>query len=84
MGKILVVYHSQQFGDTKALAEALAEGAREAGSELSVNMVLLGTLVRHGNMPFGREVVEEVLNSRTKKSFLEMNRKAFDLGFQVK
>jgi indolepyruvate ferredoxin oxidoreductase beta subunit len=57
--------------------------AREAGSELSVNMVLLGTLMRHGSMPFGREVVEEVLNIRTKRSFLEMNLKAFDLGFQV-
>ena len=33
MGKILVIYHSQQFGNTKALAEALAEGAREAGAD---------------------------------------------------
>jgi multimeric flavodoxin WrbA len=33
MGKILVVYHTQQFGDTGALAEALAEGAREGGAE---------------------------------------------------
>ncbi len=57
--------------------------AREAGSELSVNMVMLGTLMRHGKMPFGREVVETVLNARTKKSFLEMNLRAFDLGFQV-
>jgi indolepyruvate ferredoxin oxidoreductase beta subunit len=57
--------------------------AREAGSELSVNMVLLGTLMRHGNMPFGRDVLETVLNTRTRKAFLEMNRKAFDLGFQV-
>ena len=57
--------------------------AREAGSELSVNMVMLGTLMRHGEMPFGREVVETVLNTRTKKAFLEMNLTAFDLGFQV-
>lgn len=32
MGKILVIYHSQQYGNTKMLAEALAEGARQAGA----------------------------------------------------
>lgn len=57
--------------------------AREAGSELSVNMVMLGTLMRHGEMPFGKEVVEKVLNTRTRKAFLEMNLKAFALGFEV-
>ena len=34
MGKIIVIYHSQQYGDTKSLAEALAEGARAAGAEV--------------------------------------------------
>ena len=36
MFKILVIYHSQQFGDTKGLAEALAEGARESGAEVEL------------------------------------------------
>jgi multimeric flavodoxin WrbA len=36
MGKIVVVYHSQQYGNTKMLAEALAEGAREAGAEVNL------------------------------------------------
>ncbi len=36
MGKIIVIYHSQQFGNTKALAEAFAEGAREAGAEVEL------------------------------------------------
>jgi indolepyruvate ferredoxin oxidoreductase beta subunit len=57
--------------------------AREAGSELSLNMVMIGALMRHAEMPFGREVVETVLNTRTKKAFLKMNLKAFDLGFQA-
>jgi len=34
MAKILVIYHSQQFGNTRILAEALAEGAREDGAEV--------------------------------------------------
>ncbi len=36
MAKVLVVYHSQQYGDTKSLAEALAEGARGAGAEVQL------------------------------------------------
>jgi NAD(P)H dehydrogenase (quinone) len=33
---IVVVYHSQQYGNTKVLAEALAEGAREGGAEVNL------------------------------------------------
>lgn len=36
MAKIIVIYHSQQFGNTKALAEALAEGARETGAKVEL------------------------------------------------
>ena len=34
MRKILVIYHSQQLGNTKEIAEALADGAREAGADV--------------------------------------------------
>ncbi len=36
MQKILVIYHSQQFGNTKVLAEAVGEGAREGGAEVEL------------------------------------------------
>jgi len=36
MGKITLIYHSQQFGNTKVLAETLAEGARGAGAEVNL------------------------------------------------
>ena len=36
MEKILVIYHSQQYGNTKILAEAIAEGIREAGAEVNL------------------------------------------------
>ncbi len=36
MEKILGIYHSQQYGNTKILAEALAEGAREAMAEVNL------------------------------------------------
>jgi multimeric flavodoxin WrbA len=34
MVKILVIYHSQQYGRTKEIADAIADGAREAGAEV--------------------------------------------------
>jgi multimeric flavodoxin WrbA len=34
MKKILVIYHSQQFGNTKILALALADGIQKAGGEV--------------------------------------------------
>jgi len=36
MKKILVVYHSQQFGNTKSLALAVAEGMKDAGGEVII------------------------------------------------
>jgi multimeric flavodoxin WrbA len=36
MRRILIIYHSQQFGNTKVLAEALAEGVRQAGAEVEL------------------------------------------------
>jgi len=34
MKKILIIYHSQQFGNTKTLALALADGIRDAGGDV--------------------------------------------------
>lgn len=34
--KILVLYHSQQYGNTAAMAEAVAEGALTAGAEVTL------------------------------------------------
>jgi len=34
MGSVLVLYHSQEHGNTKAMAEAVAEGARAAGGHV--------------------------------------------------
>jgi flavorubredoxin len=36
MAKALVLYHSQEFGNTTAMAEAVAEGLRETGCEVDV------------------------------------------------
>ena len=36
MAKALVIYHSQEFGNTAAMAEAVAEGLRAAGVEVDL------------------------------------------------
>ncbi|MDH7487378.1 MAG: NAD(P)H-dependent oxidoreductase [Anaerolineae bacterium] len=36
MGSLLILYHSQEYGNTAAMAEAVAEGARAAGAEVTL------------------------------------------------
>jgi len=55
--------------------------AREAGNVLSVNMVLLGALIQTGKIPLSKETVQEAIKTKTKKTFMESNLKAFELGF---
>lgn len=57
--------------------------AKEAGNILSVNMVLLGSLVQTGSLPLSAESVKKAIQTRTRKAFLESNLNAFDLGFSA-
>jgi indolepyruvate ferredoxin oxidoreductase beta subunit len=57
--------------------------AKQAGSPMSVNIVLLGALIQTGALGFTRESVIEAIKRRTKKAFLDKNLKAFELGFEA-
>lgn len=57
------------------------ELAAEAGSPLSVNMVLLGALIQTGVLPITPETVQTAIGTIVKKTFVDINQKAFDLGF---
>jgi len=57
--------------------------ARKAGNVLSVNMVLLGALIQTGKIPLSAETVTETIKTKTKKTFVDSNLKAFDLGFSA-
>ena len=57
--------------------------AKEAGSPMSVNIVLLGALVQSGTLGFTKENVIKAIKLRTKKSFLDKNLNAFELGYQA-
>jgi indolepyruvate ferredoxin oxidoreductase beta subunit len=54
--------------------------AKQAGAELSVNIVLLGALVEAGVLPVTADSVADAIKETTKKSFMETNLKAFELG----
>ncbi|MFH1490313.1 MAG: 2-oxoacid:acceptor oxidoreductase family protein, partial [Pseudomonadota bacterium] len=55
--------------------------AREAGNILSLNIVMLGALARHGDLPFTADRMKQAIRENTKEKFLDMNLKAFDLGY---
>jgi indolepyruvate ferredoxin oxidoreductase beta subunit len=55
--------------------------AKEAGNVMAVNMILLGALIQTNTIPLRIENVKEAMKKTTKKSFLDTNLKAFDMGF---
>ncbi len=65
----------------KLIAFDAAALAKEAGNVLAVNMVLLGALIQTGVLPLSADEVKETIRTKTKKAFVDMNIKAFDLGF---
>ncbi len=56
--------------------------AKEAGNDLTVNMVLLGALIQTGVLPISADQIKEAIKARIKPQLAEINIKAFDLGFQ--
>jgi indolepyruvate ferredoxin oxidoreductase beta subunit len=61
-------------------ANALAE---EAGSAMAVNIVMLGALAQSGTLPLTRDHFLAALKKTIKKKLLDVNLKAFDLGFEA-
>lgn len=57
--------------------------AREAGGPLAVNMVLLGALAATGSLPFGPELLVEMIKTRTPPRYLEANLTAFQRGAEA-
>ena len=54
--------------------------AKEAGSIMSVNIVLLGALIQTGVLPISAEEIRSTIRTKTKAAFVDVNLKAFDLG----
>jgi indolepyruvate ferredoxin oxidoreductase beta subunit len=59
------------------------ELAEEAGNPLSLNMVMLGALIGSEATSVTEEAMKKTISTSTKKTFLESNLKAFDLGMEA-
>jgi indolepyruvate ferredoxin oxidoreductase beta subunit len=57
--------------------------ARQAGSPLAVNMVLLGALGATNILPFSEEDILSLIRTRTNPKFLEANLAAFRMGHEA-
>jgi indolepyruvate ferredoxin oxidoreductase beta subunit len=57
--------------------------AKQAGNIMSLNMVLLGSLIQTGIMPVTADNVKDAIRTSTKKAFVDINIKAFELGFEA-
>ncbi len=68
---------------SKLIAFDAAALAKEAGNVMSINMVLLGALIQTGTLPISAEQVKAAMKTTTKAAFLDVNLKAFDLGFDT-
>ena len=55
------------------------ESASEAGSIKAVNVVLIGVLAKSTDVPYEKWI--EALKATVPEKFIELNLKAFDLGY---
>jgi indolepyruvate ferredoxin oxidoreductase beta subunit len=71
-------------GSVKTLLTLDAQGlAQQAGAALSANVVMIGALARMDALPVPKDAFEETIRTKTKEQFVEINLKAFELGFKA-
>ena len=57
--------------------------AKEAGTVMALNIVLLGALARTETLPVSAENIRKAITTTVKKAFVDANLKAFDLGYKA-
>ena len=67
----------------RLIALDAVELASRAGNVMSVNIVLLGALIHTKILPITRENVMTAIETKTKKPFIDVNVKAFKLGYEA-
>jgi indolepyruvate ferredoxin oxidoreductase beta subunit len=67
----------------KVIALDATETAGQAGNTQALNAVLLGVLAGTGVLPFETDLLREVLMGGVPKKALDVNEKAFAMGFEV-
>ena len=67
----------------RLIAFDAAAPAKQAGTIMSVNMVLVGALIQTEIVPIPADHVRQVIRTKTKKAFVDINLTAFELGFAI-
>ncbi len=67
----------------RLVAVNAVEIAKTAGNVLAVNMVLLGALIQTGVLPLTSAHVKQAIQTKTKAAFVDINIRAFDMGYEV-
>ncbi|RLI21724.1 indolepyruvate ferredoxin oxidoreductase subunit beta [Candidatus Bathyarchaeota archaeon] len=70
------------FTEKIVVIDALAL-ARKAGNTITRNIVLLGALAASNVLPVKNETIEETIKELVRPAYLEMNLKAFKLGYEA-
>ena len=70
------------FTEKLVVIDAL-ELARKAGSAITRNVVLLGALAACNVLPIRTETLRETIKELVRPAYLEMNLKAFNLGYET-
>ena len=73
MASILILYHSQQYGNTQLMAKAVAEGAGEAGAEVT----LINTNEQRLDIEMYREIDAAAFGSPDYYSYIAGGLKVF-------
>ena len=66
----------------RVIAFNATEIAKNAGSVLAVNIVMLGAIAATNILPFDKIILEKVLQENIPKRFIELNMMAYKLGFE--
>ena len=92
---VAVLSHRREYPDLLVLKKAIeslsqrawmvnaTQMALELGAPIAANIILLGSLVGIGMMPFGREEVEEEIRSVFPSSAVDLNLQALKMGVEA-
>jgi indolepyruvate ferredoxin oxidoreductase beta subunit len=67
----------------KVIALDATKLAKEAGTPVATNMIMLGVLAGTTKLPIGNKTLKKIMKARFSTEMAQINIKAFDLGFEV-
>ena len=76
-----IIEKIQQFTEKIIIIDAL-NLAKKAGNAITRNMVMLGALAATGMLPLKTETLKETIRELVRPAYVEMNLKAFELGYE--